>query len=343
MFTASTQLKEGLKQAAVDVNKHISTVLSSQAKAQAKSRTASDNVRLAQHRADFRLRQATAAIKAPSSCEGRADKPIFKLDAPNLFGPVAVVSGNGRVDHTMPFILKGEVLANIVVDAAVQQAMTKFAGYYKRKDSCSQTGRFFELMAPSPAKKVIDEFLQDMNKQQMGVKPLAIQKIVGGFDRAVWQVGYMPTYWSVGLTPNSAAMQRMLVLGTLDVILVNTQELMDAMSAVGVVFEVKASALKDYVMSLDKEMYVALATAGCTFLYVQQAHESLLHVPTGWLMVEWQGGDDPLVYGWRKSLFYDSRSEFDGYSRTIQLMQGDGMDATKMNEVKAAFSTPRSP
>ena len=58
--------------------------------------------------------------------------------------------------------------------------------------------------------------------------------------------------------------------------------------------------------------------------------------------MEWASsapGDDPLVYGFRKSLFYDTAKECEGYKQTMQVMGNDGVDVAKMKLVASSFAS----
>ena len=316
--------------------------MTAKAKAAAKQSAAADRATLDEHRAVARMRQA--ALQAASSDKGAARvelPPAFSLCA-DRFTPVATIAGNGHIDASKPFVISATnspELTSMLLDSAIQQSLTQFAGKYKRKESTAASGKYFEVMAIGPAKKNLETFLGKVcgRVKEPVVK---IQSIVPGFDKALWTCGYSANYTSINIAPNACAMIRVLAMGEINCILINLVDLVKALDGAFV----KLSDIKEFVSSLGNAKYTEIVDSGCAFHHVKQQAEELLFVPAGWLLCETcssataDGQAQQLIYGFRKSLFFNNGSDRDGYGQVESLMSNDGLDTSKMKKVQELFT-----
>lgn len=222
------------------------------------------------------------------------------------------------------------------MNISIQQLMATFGAKYKRKESVGKSGRHFEVVGSPIPRKAMCDFFQSVVLARISDKVLDINSEVPSFGATCWQVGYAPHYSSVALAPNACGMARVLAMGTLSVVMIDIARVVRAAEALGTKIT-KLSDLKEFARSLTIDGYKKVKDAGSPFVAFKQTEETMLYVPIGWLVCEY-GNGDPLIYGFRKSMFLDTAVEQKAYGVCANLMSADGLDVEKMRSVAKLFS-----
>ncbi len=120
-----------------------------------------------------------------------------------------------------------------------------------------------------------------------------------------------PDMMNSGFTPNNAAMLRLVALGEVKVVLIDSETLTKVSSAKhGPPFE-NLEYISQTLNSWDKVAIAKMAAAGVKMFHTVQMKGDLLFVPQGWLVVESSHPKNNLIYGVRKSFMVKDRVTYE--------------------------------
>jgi hypothetical protein len=158
------------------------------------------------------------------------------------------------------------------------------------------------------------------------------------FNTTSWLFGYGQSWnWS-GLSPNSAAVFRLLAMGTVDTWAINPCTFIEACKKMNHSI-IDLETFKNMVTGLTADVAKQLIENGAQMYYHKLAAEELCYIPCGWFVVERAVADCAVMYGMRKSVFFDTPSAKLSYQSAKFLLDGSGQSTGKMDELLKVFSS----
>ena len=158
------------------------------------------------------------------------------------------------------------------------------------------------------------------------------------FKKNLWFYGFDSKMAGAWLSPNGAAMMRVMAMGSTSIVAFDLSELMEIMPKPD---EVTFKDVSDYVLALtDPQNH---PTKGCIGHAVTVHQDDVIFVPQGWILAELGNPTASLIYGIRKSFMIKSAKSLESYKSCVKLLKQSDRDATKMEEVLKWFSPPAAP
>ena len=146
-----------------------------------------------------------------------------------------------------------------------------------------------------------------------------------------------PGFHQCGLSANSAAAFKLIVLGEVDTWLVNMPSLLKAAGAANM--ECKSlKAIVALLEQLSSERFHLLVRNGLEVVHKKMTKETLYYIPCGWLVLEKASVDSSVVYGVRKSYFWDTMAAKQAYAHAKELSEPHPQLSAKMQIVLDLFS-----
>ena len=163
---------------------------------------------------------------------------------------------------------------------------------------------------------------------------IGIKDVPGGqlFMEGLWLCGYLPhpDMAFVGLTPNAAAMLRVLALGEVDSIVIDIATLISVSSdIVGPPFE-NMEYLSANVAQWDVEKLTEMYANGVKMYRLRQRKGELAFIPQGYLVVEQTAAPHTMIYGMRKSFFVKNTAAKESYKQLIKIYVASGRNTDRM-------------
>ena len=152
-----------------------------------------------------------------------------------------------------------------------------------------------------------------------------ISNVSPNWNKISWLFSQDIGSFSIGPTPTSAAMVKMLSMGEMKVYAFNLTRAKDSM--------VDLHAL---MMQHNIKDSMAEIAASAEFLKCTLAKGELLYIPQGWYVLE-LASKGPLCYGVRKSFLIDTVEAKTSYIKAKDMFAKDGRDVNKMLEILKCF------
>lgn len=151
-----------------------------------------------------------------------------------------------------------------------------------------------------------------------------ISEVSQHWNATSWKIGYDVVFSSATFTPNSAACMKLMMLGEMELMLVDVISLQKAVSALGqkpaegscngaensakgqkVTLNCCESSkeLEAFVKEATNEVIAELIPHGLQVWKGKLLPSSLIYIPAGWFVVE-KSEKGPVIYGIRKSVFF---------------------------------------
>ncbi len=92
---------------------------------------------------------------------------------------------------------------------------------------------------------------------------------------------------------------------------------------------------KNTVNGLTADVAKEMIGHGAQIYYHKLAHEQLIYIPSGWFVIERATADCSVMYGVRKSVFFDTPAARSSYQSA---MDGSGQSTGKMDELLKVFT-----
>ena len=108
--------------------------------------------------------------------------------------------------------------------------MTGFGGKYKKMAGYAEGGKASNTLVVKQGKEETEEFFSKLVKP-LGKAPMSPVKVAALWSSTSWLWGLKPGFHQCGLSPNSAAAFKLIVLGEVDTWLVNMPSLLQAAGA----------------------------------------------------------------------------------------------------------------
>ena len=206
--------------------------------------------------------------------------------------------------------------------------INEFGSGYKKLDSYKADGRGQSPIVPKQGL----EQASAMFAQLFPSKRIAdISKVPAGanFMANAWYFGFAPEMDTAVLTPNSGAVVRVMAVGTLKAILLNTSLFTKALP------EEERTALT---LEALLQRVLKLNEAGFSKLDGVQAHYcslgpgDVLYIPQGWTCVE-KAAEGQLLYGVRKSYMVAAAAAIESYESTVHLLRQSSRDVSRMEAI----------
>ena len=170
-----------------------------------------------------------------------------------------------------------------------------------------------------------------------------IKDVSGGklFMDGLWLCGYLPhpDMAFVGFTPNVAAMVRVLALGEVDSIIIDTSTLIAVShDLVGPAFQ-NMDYLYEVLARMDGAQLTSLYANGVKMYRMKQRKGDLAFVPQGFLVIELSLVPHSMIYGMRKSFFTKTKVGAEGYKHLVKLHEASGRSTDRMNKLLEMMET----
>ena len=330
-WKALSDMEAGLKKASGDLSKHVVLIKSAKVKAESKKRDLEDKEAMALQKQALKSRQTSVQAK-PAKTQDLP--PMFQV----LLGEKVKAMRSfetelGDVDLDLPFILtKSKAISDWIDDKVLQQVMDVFGKGYKKKAGFEEEQKFSQPLQSKQGKEPTEKMFSAV-AAPFKKKLIDLSSVSSSWMSTSWLCGYSKQYSSVSLAPNSSSFLRVLWMGSMEVTAIEVESLVKALRSKenplttieDLMEQVKAIG-PEKIRTIDKEIKI--------FRGVTEAH-SLLYVPCGWILVEKSTEDStPLIYGSRKSSFYQSEGALTNYGQCKELLTGGQGSSTSASLAK---------
>jgi len=112
----------------------------------------------------------------------------------------------------------------------MQQVLTGFGGKCKKMAGYAEDGKTSNTFVVKQGKEETEELFRKLAKP-LGKAPMNLVKVAAAWSSASWLSGLKPGFHQCGLSPNSAAAFKLIVLGEVDTWLVSMPSLLQAAGA----------------------------------------------------------------------------------------------------------------
>ena len=300
-------------------------------KAESKKRDLEDKEAMALQKQALKSRQTSVQAK-PAKTQDLP--PIFQV----LLGEKVKAMRSfetelGDVDLDLPFILtKSKAISDWIDDKVLQQVMDVFGKGYKKKAGFEEEQKFSQPLQSKQGKEPTEKMFSAV-AAPFKKKLIDLSSVSSSWMSTSWLCGYSKQYSSVSLAPNSSSFLRVLWMGSMEVTAIEVESLVKALRSKenplttieDLMEQVKAIG-PEKIRTIDKEIKIIRG--------VIEAH-SLLYVPCGRILVEKSTEDStPLIYGSRKSSFYQSEGALTNYGQCKELLTGGQGSSTSASLAK---------
>ena len=206
----------------------------------------------------------------------------------------------------------------------VNREMATFGARHKQEKQYKSELKSQNPMLPKKGKEDTEKYHQGLI-EKLGTAVKDVSKYTPkGWANASWQYGYAPTYNNIGATPNCSCLLRTLCYSNIMTLLIETQSLRKAVEAIEKdTFPKTVPELKKIVKEADTATVQSLKNHGLVAYYICQEKDTVLYVPAGWVVVDKVAIDQVLMYGVRKSFFFDSQAMVENVKILVNMMQSD--------------------
>lgn len=361
---AAGSICSALMQSAQDVTNHWSGVLS---KVKRKEKQEASLVQAAQlDKVREEAKRQAEAIKAKHQPVRQPMPSLFVVDVGDLCSGVCEVKeppANMTV-FEMPFFVPAgscEQIALWLGDATVQKGLTSYAVSYKKSKDLATTGRAQQPLDLKHGKPAADALMEAWKPRSA----LDISAIDGGasFMSGIWMFGYLPEMKFVGFTPNNCAQAKLMALGEVKTLLLETSSLLQALNDLRGVALAPAddkgedsgkdkdkdddtpqpppppdqfSDLGFFASSMqhwDDKRLRALVSKGLVMRKHIHKKGELLYVPQGWIAVESSSPGQSLLYGIRKSWMLGGSPHVDRYNKVLGIFRQSQKPVQRMEQI----------
>ena len=166
---------------------------------------------------------------------------------------------------------------------------------------------------------------------------VCLASISAAWKSTTWVWGLAPkSYSKVSLTPNCAAMFYMVVLGEVDLWMVAVEDMVRVRKAQKKPHDKLDIIKKDLEAMTDPEMEELARQLSMYHIHVPK--ETLIYVPAGHIVME-KAGESSLVYGLRKSVFFDTVRTKELYTAAVDVQaELTSASQAKYKAVKELFT-----
>jgi hypothetical protein len=240
-----------------------------------------------------------------------------------------------NVDQPAVIMVK-ELQDKWITDHTMQQVFTGFGGRYQKMDTFKaenkSTVTFSTKQGKEPTEDFFSKLFDAMKKQPMNIAPVSVH-----FNSTSWLFGYGQSWNCSALSPNSAAVFRFLAMGAVETWAINPTTFIEACKQLNnKVCDLEA--FKNTVTGLTTDVVKQLMSKGAEIYYHKLEHEQLIYIPCGWFVVE-RATDCMVMYGARKSVFFDTVSAKLSYQSAKLLLDGSGQSTGKMDALLNIFTS----
>ena len=240
------------------------------------------------------------------------------------------------IDSSVPVVIDAKaVVDELLTKPVMQQVLTGFGGRYKKLAGFKEEGKVTNTLAVKQGKEDTEAFFSKMFKQLK--QPLSLTQVSSVWNTTSWIWGYQATtYMNVGQTPNGASMFKIQVLGEVDTWVINIASLKKALDELGTAYTGMDSLLK-IITDMDAGAFSKLKETGLKVYYHKSTADTFSWAPAGSIVAE-KAGDSPLIYGLRKSVFFDSADSKASFGCFVEMMRKGGSDVSKFETVLQLFT-----
>lgn len=328
-----TSFNSAIKSANGSLKKFLDKREADRVKAEAKKKEAADKERIGKQKADLTARAKTLATTA-------APVPkIFTIDRP-MFKPMHVLTHASAFDSSKACVLAAggllkHPLEEYLTKPTIQQVMTGVGGRYKKMEGYQQDGKATATLTVRQGKEETEQLFTKVG-QILGLKPMSLVKISSAWNTTSWLWGVRPTtFWMVCQTPNAAGYFKLVLLGELEVWVLDTKSAIDAADKMSVKCK-GLDELTKFIQDMDAEQFRKFEACGAVVSYQKMKKEDMLWAPVGSLVME-KASDASLIYGVRKSFLFDTAGNKHSFEQMAILMKESGQSVSKMEQVLGLF------
>ena len=281
--------------------------------------------------------QAAAIKERVASAQVKGYSTIFTVGNPTITAMRVVTEPpvDPEVFNEPFFCAENDSVKLFNGDQVIQKQSGKYGSKYKQAKDIATSGRAQEPLTAAGGKDVARLFFKQWMPNDSCM--CDISSVQGGpeFMDTIWQYGVLP--WPsmsfIGITPNGAAMLRVLSVGTVNVACFHLQSLATYTN------ETRGPALEslDYFNDgFGKHDAAALAHMqenGVKIRFVTQKSGSLLYVPQGWVVVESSEKGSQVISGIRKSFMLKSPVHTQCFRKVKELMAASGRNISRMESI----------
>lgn len=217
----------------------------------------------------------------------------------------------------------------------MQQVMTGFGGRYKKLQGYKEEGKVTNTMATKHGKEEVEAYFVKLLKHvKVGV--LNLTSMSAAWNSTSWLWGYRPEYHTVAATPNGASLFKIVCLGEVCTWLLDISTLEAALKKTDTQFNGLDEAIR-LVSTVSQEKFNSLKKQGLRAFYHKVLKEEVYYCPAGYLLIE-RASDSSLIYGLRKSMYFDYDGQKQQFSKTLDLMCASKHNISKMTIVQSLFT-----
>jgi len=332
---AISAMSTALKNSSSTMKRHLEKVELEETKAAKKARETDEKQKLSTQKQELSARAKKLTSAGPVL-------PQFFSLAKNLFEKFPEVEGSGdglpaNFDTARPcVVLIPRLLEEYLTKPIMQQVLTSFGGRYKKLTGYKEEGKVSNTLVVKQGKEETEAFFAKLCKP-LATQPMSLAKISAAWNTTSWLWGYKPVeFATAACTPSGAAMFKVAVLGDVDTFIVPCVLLSAAMKTCGIEcrgIDQMCKTMKE----MDLVTFKKLSEAGLKIFYRCISKETCFFVPSGCIVME-AAGDSSLIYGIRKSLFFNTDASRASLSLHLDLVKQAGHDAGKTAQVLELFS-----
>ena len=327
--SVADQCIKGLNKIANDIKGYLNQLKRRDEQAQAKAKKDAEKKE---------MEAVTALAKKAASQIKKGVKTvnqIFQVPA-DKWSNIPVLAGGEIVSvekADSPCIIKGsDAVKTWKANSAAAIKLSEFAAQYKKAPTFKADGRAQGPVLPHQGREeaagLFDSFV---SKDAV----LDITQIQGGeaFMKGIFYFGYDTKLEGAWLSPNCAAMTRVLVLGEIQVVAFELQDLLKPCGD-----SATCDSISEFALAMNEASPHWSSVKG--YRTVLQAGDCL-YVPQGWLLCE-RCVSTALIYGVRKSFMVRTGRARANLEKAVEILKRSNRDPAKLQAVLECYPNPET-